>query len=94
MGDDEPRQIRISGETQADKVCYQVADTGIGIPSEAQERLFEMFTRFHDNTTDGTGLGLSIVKRIVTKMNGTLGVESKDGQGSTFWFALPIESAD
>ena len=94
MGDDEPRRIRILGETQADKVCYQVADTGIGIPSEAQERLFEMFTRFHDNATDGTGLGLSIVKRIVTKMNGTLGVESEAGQGSTFWFALPLESVD
>ncbi len=94
MGNDDPRQIRISGEQQDDDVCYRVADTGVGISPKNQARLFEMFTRFNDNATDGTGLGLSIVRRIVTKMNGTLGVESEEGQGSTFWFTLPLASSD
>jgi signal transduction histidine kinase len=48
-----------------------------------------LFSRFHKSEAGGFGLGLSIVSQIVTKLHGTLGVESEPGQGSTFWFTLP-----
>lgn len=70
-------------------VRYEVEDNGLGLTPESQERLFEMFTRFHVGEAAGFGLGLTIVQRIVTKLNGTIGVESEPGKGSTFWFTLP-----
>lgn len=71
-------------------IRYNVQDNGVGISAEAQEKLFEMFTRLHTVKAEGLGLGLSIVKRIMGRLNGRLGVESTPGKGSTFWFALPI----
>jgi two-component system sensor histidine kinase/response regulator len=82
-------RIAIRGSLHAGLAYYAVQDNGIGIQPEDQARLFEMFTRFHHDQATGLGLGLSIVQRIVVKLNGTLGVESTPGQGSTFWFALP-----
>jgi signal transduction histidine kinase len=71
------------------QVRYEVEDTGVGIAPDDQKRLFEMFTRLHTVKADGLGLGLSIVHRIVTRLGGSVGVESVLGQGSTFWFTLP-----
>ena len=70
-----------------------IADTGIGMSAVAQQKLFEKFSRVQtDKTKDitGTGLGLFIVKEIIEKMNGTIGVASEEGKGSTFSFALPV----
>ena len=70
-----------------------VSDTGPGIREEDQQRIFEEFQQADGSSTrpkDGTGLGLTIAKRIVELHRGRVGVTSSPGQGSTFWFALPV----
>jgi signal transduction histidine kinase len=70
-----------------------ITDTGLGMSVEAQEKLFQKFYRVQtDKTKDitGTGLGLFIVKEIIEKMDGTIGVTSEEGKGSTFSFALKV----
>ncbi|HSK88549.1 MAG TPA: histidine kinase N-terminal 7TM domain-containing protein [Anaerolineales bacterium] len=72
----------------------QVIDTGIGVPAEAQETIFEPFQQVHSNLTNdnrGIGLGLSITKQLVELMNGKIVVESELGKGSTFTVLLPIK---
>ena len=65
------------------------ADNGVGIPEEAQDRIFGMFQRL-DKSYDGTGVGLTVVRKAVEKMGGKVGVESKPGHGSRFWLQLPV----
>ncbi|HIJ61469.1 MAG TPA: response regulator [Rhodospirillaceae bacterium] len=71
----------------------QVADTGIGIPAHAQPRLFTMFTQADSSVVrrfGGSGLGLAISKRIIDMVGGRIGFDSCEGQGSTFWFEVPL----
>jgi PAS domain S-box-containing protein len=84
----QPR-LSLRGRARSGIVRYEVADNGLGIRPEDQERLFDMFSRFHTRQAGGFGLGLSIVARIVTRLGGQVGVDSEPGQGSTFWFNLP-----
>ena len=78
-------------------VHFEVRDTGIGIPRESLDKLFQPFIQADSSTTrrfGGTGLGLSIVRKLVEMMGGQTGAQSELGQGSTFWFTLPLEPAD
>jgi two-component system, sensor histidine kinase and response regulator len=70
--------------------CYWVRDHGPGITPETQSRLFAPFTHLNQVRPRGHGLGLSIVRRIVEKLGGQVGLKSQVGEGSTFYFTLPV----
>lgn len=84
--------VTVTAAAQESFVVFTVADTGCGIPLEAQAHIFEKFIQLHpnrDDRTKGTGLGLTIVRHLVELHGGTVSVESEVGQGSRFFFSLP-----
>jgi signal transduction histidine kinase len=82
--------IRISVEEAPGEWIFSVADNGVGIPAQGQERLFKIFQRLHDRTEfQGTGIGLATCRKIIDLHGGRIWVESQPGAGSTFRFTLP-----
>src|SRR5574343_149742 len=88
---------RVSESISGVKLHFEVADTGIGIPEEAGGRLFGTFEQADSSTSrkfGGTGLGLAITRRLAELMGGGVGVSSKPGQGSRFWFTANLKPGD
>jgi signal transduction histidine kinase/CheY-like chemotaxis protein len=90
-------EIEVSVEGGADDearcVKFEVRDTGIGIPADRTQKIFDRFTQADDSTTrrfGGSGLGLSIAKQLTHRMRGEIGVAGRAQGGSTFWFTLPL----
>jgi signal transduction histidine kinase len=85
-------EVHLRAQAVPGLVRVSVDDTGIGMQAEAIRRVFDRFYRTpaSEQSTDGTGLGLSIARRIVEALGGELGVQSTPGQGSTFYFTLPL----
>ena len=81
--------VTLGYDVLGSNVRIWVKDTGKGIPEADQERIFERFVKL-DEYIPGTGLGLSVAKSHALSLNGTIGVESKVGEGSTFWVELPL----
>jgi signal transduction histidine kinase len=88
----QPPRIELGADSKdSGKIRFWIHDNGPGLTPEEQSRLFTPFTRLDQARANGHGLGLSIVQRIVKKLGGQVGVESKVGQGSTFSFTLPTK---
>ena len=87
-------KIFISIVAKKDRIEYSVRDEGIGIPAAEQARIFEKFYRATNvlkPVPDGSGLGLALVKSLVDGWGGKVWFESKEGEGSTFFFTIPLQ---
>ena len=84
-----PPRIHLSAENQDSVARLSVADNGLGIDPEYHKKVFGVFKRLHGKDVPGTGIGLAICQRVVERYGGRIWVESRTGQGATFYFTLP-----
>ncbi len=89
-----PPHVVVGAEHYNDAVRFWVRDNGKGIAPEQQSHIFNAFTQLDSQRIQGHGLGLSIVERIVHKLDGEVGVESRCDHGACFWFTLPTSLPD
>jgi len=82
-------RVIIQGVVTDGQVVYSVSDNGVGIAPEHQAKVFEIFHRLNPDSTQGEGLGLTIAQRVLERQSGKIWVESRSGEGSTFFVALP-----
>ena len=90
-------EVRVNVQATTDGLRFEVQDSGVGIPDEALVKLFSNFVQVDTSNSrefGGTGLGLAISKKLVDGMHGRMGVQSTLGQGSLFWFELPLTRTD
>jgi signal transduction histidine kinase len=92
-GQEPARQVVVHVDDRGEKVRIEVADTGPGIPRDAEAHVFEPFWRVSGTRQPGVGLGLATVRRIVEAYGGHVGVRSSSGHGSVFWVELPRAQA-
>ncbi len=89
-------EVTLRVERKNKQLFFSVSDTGIGIPPERLEKIFERFEQASDDTAHaygGNGLGLAISRNLVVLLGGHIGVDSTPGKGSCFWFYLPLQAA-
>ncbi len=92
---DEPPKIVIGAQRDGDKWIVSVADEGIGIDPDDEERIFDVFERLHSHEEHaGTGIGLALCRRIVERHDGDVWVDTEPGEGATFRFTLPAVDGD
>ncbi|MGZ3590650.1 MAG: ATP-binding protein [Thermodesulfobacteriota bacterium] len=87
-------QISISANQKDQSILLRIGDTGIGIPTDKLQKIFNEFYQVEGGKHGGTGLGLAIVKRLVEEHGGNIWAESQLGKGSTFYFTLPLAAED
>jgi signal transduction histidine kinase len=85
-------EVQITASRKDNYTLHEIQDTGMGIPQNETDKIFEEFYQVEGGKHGGTGLGLAITKRLVEEHGGKIWVESKLGEGSTFYFTLPLSA--